>query len=79
MKKIILTLMVAAFVVAVQAETAKNCPLKDQCKPACCSVKAKNAEQAKAECCPLGKSFCNKKAAAKQACLKSPKAADTAN
>jgi len=80
MKKIILTLMVAAFAVAVQAGDAKNCPLKDKCKPACCPSKVQKAEQAKAGECPLGKPACCKKQVAnKQAVLQSPKAAEATN
>ena len=48
MKKLILSLTVVAFAVAVQAGDAKTCPMSGGDKPACCA-KA-NAEQTKAGC-----------------------------
>lgn len=80
MKKIILTLTVAAFAVAVQAGDAKNCPLKDKCKPADCPAKVEKADKAKSGDCPFAKpACCKKQVAAKQAALQSPKAAEAAN
>ena len=49
MKRIILSVMVVAFAVAVQAGDAKTCQVKDKDKPACCPSKVKSlARQAKA-------------------------------
>ena len=81
MKRIILTIMVAAFAVAVQAGDTKSCQekCKDKDKPACCPSKAKAADKAKDGCCPFAKSdSCPKKDAAKKEGLQSPKAADAA-
>ena len=71
MKKLVLSMMVAAFAVVVQAGTDKA-PTAE--KPACCAKKA--SMEAKAECpmaktCKAAKQTANK-APAKQA-LKSPK------
>ena len=81
MKRIILTAIVMAFAVTVQAGDAKTandqCPVKD--KPACCPSKVKVSAEAKDGCCPFAKSAaCSKKAPAKQPVLASPKAADAA-
>jgi hypothetical protein len=83
MKRIILTVIVAAFAVAVQADDAKKscqdkCTAKD--KPACCPSKTKVSAEAKDGCCPMAKSAsCDKQAKAKQqAALTSPKASDAA-
>ncbi|HOX55732.1 MAG TPA: hypothetical protein P5205_08910 [Candidatus Paceibacterota bacterium] len=84
MKKILLTVMVMAFAVAVQADDAKCCPLKDKDKPACCPSKVKTSVQAKEGVCPVGKAACCSKKtaakanAAKQTALVSPKATDSA-
>jgi hypothetical protein len=79
MKRIILTVIVAAFAVAAQAGDAKTCQVKDKDKPACCPSKAKASDQAKEGTCPFAKgATCSKQAPAKQAGLKSPKAADAA-
>ena len=60
MKRIILSVMVMAFAVAVQAGDAKTCQVKDQDKPACCPSKVKTSvqanttqvsDQAQAGCC----------------------------
>jgi hypothetical protein len=77
MKKIILSIIVMAFAVAVQADDAKTCPAKDKEKPSCCPSKAKAGEQAK-EGCPFAKKECckAKTEVAKQAALQSPKAAE---
>jgi hypothetical protein len=77
MKRIILSLIVMAFAVAVQADDAKKCPVKDQDKPACCPSKVKTSDQAKDKegCCPFAKSECGKQKEVKQAALASPKAA----
>ena len=82
MKRLILTVMVAAFAVAVQAGDAKSCAekctVKD--KPACCPSKVKVSDKAKDGCCPMAKdASCSKQAKAKQqTALTSPKAADAA-
>jgi len=74
MKKIILSGLLMAFAVAVQAGDAKACQDKDSGKPACCA--AKTSDQAKGTCCPFAaaKSACKEKPA-KQVALLSPKAA----
>ena len=81
MKRFVLTVIVAAFAVAVQAGDAKSC--QEKCtvkdKPACCPSKVKVSTEAKGGACPIAKSgACPKKAAANQTALASPKAADTA-
>ena len=83
MKRIILSVIVMAFAVAVQADDAKKCQVKDQDKPACCPSKVKTSDQAKEGTCPFAKSACSKQASAKattvkQTALASPKAADAA-
>jgi hypothetical protein len=78
MKRIILSVIVMAFAVAVQADDAKTCQVKDKEKPACCASKAKTSEQAKEGCCPFAKSACAKQAPVKQTVLVSPKAASDA-
>jgi hypothetical protein len=77
MKRIILSVMVLAFAVAVQAGDAKTCPLKNSDKPACCADKAKMSTGTKG-CCPFAKAACCKSASAKQTVLRSPKDSDTA-
>jgi len=74
MKRIILSVMVLAFAVAVQAADTKACQDKD--KPACCPSKAKTSTEAKGDCPFAAKSACCKQAPAKQQVLLSPKAAD---
>jgi len=72
MKKLILSLALVAFAVAVQAD-GDTCPAKDK---ACCPKQAecpKSAEQTKAGCCPAAKQTAKN---TKQ--LKSPKAASLA-
>ena len=81
MKRFVLTMMVAAFAVAVQAGDTKSC--QEKCtakdKPACCPSKVKVSTEAKGGCCPIAKSgACPKQAKAKQAVLASPKAAEVA-
>ena len=49
MKRIILSVMVLAFAVAVQAGDAKTCQDKDKDKPACCASKVKTSTEAKRE------------------------------
>jgi hypothetical protein len=82
MKRIILSLIVMAFAVAVQADDAKKSQVKDQDKPACCASKMKTSDQAKEGGCPFAKSACCKSkgakaTTAKQTVLASPKVADT--
>jgi hypothetical protein len=88
MKRILLTVIVMAFAVAVQAGDAKVSQDKGQDKPACCASKVKTsteANDAKDEGgCPFAKAACcsklmpAKQTTAKQPVLLSPKAADTA-
>jgi hypothetical protein len=75
MKRIILSAMVLAFAVAVQAGDAKTAPAKDQDMPSCCGSKVKTSTEAKGTC-PFAKAACCKKTAVKQTVLMSPKAAD---
>ncbi len=67
MKKLILTLTVAAFAVAVQAGGDTTCPAKDK---ACC---AKSAEQAKSTCPKMAEQAKAGCCAAKQTTAKSTK------
>jgi hypothetical protein len=88
MKRIILSVIVMAFAVAVQADDAKKCQVKDQDKPSCCPSKVKTSDQAKEGTCPFAKSACGKQkeasattakaTTAKQTALLSPKAAEAA-
>ena len=83
MKRIILTLTVLAFAVAVQADDTKTTQTKE--KPACCASKTKVSEDKEEGGCPFAKMACcgdkkvqAKKDTAKQPVLLSPKATDTA-
>src|SRR5437016_1591017 len=71
MKKLILSSIMLAFALAVQAGDTKTCQDKDA-KAACCS-KTKATEQTKAACCS-GMKMTSKETPGKQALL-SPKAA----
>ena len=80
MKKIILSVVVMAFAVAVQAGDAKTG--QDSDKPACCASKVKTSMEAKEAtpstakgCCGCCKQAQAKQTAAKQVVLLSPKAA----
>ena len=75
MKRIILSVMVLAFAVAVQADDAKTCPDKD--KSACCGGKVKTSNEAEASC-PVAKSKCCQQAAVKQAAVKQAPVKQTA-
>ena len=90
MKRILLSAIVMAFAVAVQAGDAKTSQAKDQDKPACCGGKMKTSTQVKMKtstevkegtsstakgCCGC----CKQQASAKQTVLLSPKAADALN
>jgi hypothetical protein len=75
MKRIILSAVVLAFTLAVQAGDAKTSQNKDKDKPACCANMGKTSDQAKGTC-PFAKSGCSKAAPVKQTALLSPKAAD---
>ena len=77
MKRIILSVMVLAFAVAVQAGDAKTCQDKDKDKPACCASKVKTSDEAKG-CCPFAKAACCQPTPAKHTVLLSPKAAGDA-
>ena len=83
MKRIILSVVVLAFAVAVQAGDAQTGQDNDKDKPACCAGKVKTSNEAKGTC-PVAKGECCKQAAAKQNAVKqtallSPKAAGTLN
>ena len=78
MKRIILSVIVMAFAIAVQAGDAKTSQAKDQDQPACCGGKMKTSIQAKEGTCPMAKSACCKQAPVKQTALLSPKAAEIA-
>ncbi len=57
MKRIILSVIVMAFAVAVQADDAKTCQVKDKDKPACCPSKVQTSaagckDKEQAGCCP---------------------------
>ena len=72
MKRIILSAMVLAFAVAVQAgdtKTAQDAP-KDM--PSCCSSKVKVSTEAKEGTCPMAKGSCCKQSAAKRTAAKQP-------
>ena len=90
MKRILLSAIVVAFAVAVQAGDAKTSQAKDQDQPACCGGKMKTSTQVKMKtstkvaegtsstakgCCGC----CKQQASAKQTVLLSPKAADAVN
>ena len=79
MKRIILSVAVLFFALAVQAEDAKvSTGAKDKEAPSCCSEKVKTSDDAKGTC-PFAKTSCCKAApAVKQTALLSPKAADLA-
>ena len=76
MKRIILSVMVLAFAVAVQAGDAKTSQAKDKDAPSCCSSKMKTSNEAKGSC-PFAATACCKQTKVKTVLL-SPKAADTA-
>jgi hypothetical protein len=78
MKRIILSIMVLAFAVAVQAGDAKTGQDKDKDAPTCCTGKVKVSNQAKEGSCPFAKAACCKQAPVKQTVLLSPKAAGDA-
>ncbi len=84
MKRIVLTVMLMAFAVAVQAGDAQTSQNKDKDKPACCASKVKTSAEAKEGGCPFAKAAaCSKQTTAKatatkQTALLSPKAVDTA-
>ncbi len=78
MKRIILSVIVMAFAVAVQADDGKTSQNKDKDKPACCASKVKTSDQAKEGSCPFAKSACSKQKETKQTALASPKAAGEA-
>ena len=82
MKRIILSIMVLAFAVAVQAGDAKTAQVKDKDAPACCGGKVKTSYEATSTeakgTCPFAKAACCKQAPVKQTVLLSPKAAETA-
>ncbi len=83
MKKIILSLMLVAFAVAVQAGDAKTCQDKEKTAAGCCGNKMKTSQQAQGTCPFAAKAACSKQTAAKktevkQTALLSPKALETA-
>ncbi len=81
MKRIILSVVVLAFAVAVQAGDAKKGPAKEQDLPACCGGKMKTSTQVKDKeaTCPMTKCSNCKQKVVKQTALLSPKAAGAAN
>ena len=88
MKKLMLSTMLMAFALAVQAGDSTTCQdknAKDVAKPACCA-KAKSPDAAKAQCCNQAKAKATCPFLAKTACcktaqtkplLQSPKASDS--
>jgi hypothetical protein len=81
MKRIILSVIVMAFAVAVQADDAKSKQTQDGEKPACCSKMKVSKDDGGG--CPFAKGACGKKDqakkdTAKQPVLLTPKAADAA-
>jgi hypothetical protein len=77
MKKIILSVVLLAFAVAVQAGDGKCCQAKDTSKPSCCATKT--SMEAKSTSCPLTAAKSTSKAKpVKQVALLSPKAASLA-
>ncbi len=85
MKRLILTVTILAFAVAVQAGDANTKQTKDAEKPACCAKKTQVSDTKDEGACPFAKHACcaekkeqAKKTAAKQPVLLSPKALDTA-
>jgi len=78
MKKILLSLVLAAFAVAAQAGDAKVCPFMEGAKSGCCSGtcsdQVKTSDQAKGGCCSAAKTAAKAKPAKAQVLL-SPKAA----
>ena len=80
MKRILLSVIVMAFAVAVQAGDAKTSQAKDQEQPACCGGKMKTSTQVNegpssaTGCCGC----CKQQTPAKQVALLSPKAAGEA-
>ena len=76
MKLIILSAMLLASLVAVQAGDAKTSQAKDKETPSCCGGMVKTSYETKGTC-PAAKTACCKAAPAiKQTALLSPKAAD---
>ncbi len=81
MKRFILTVVVAALAVAVQAGDSKTSQSKGNAAPACCSKmqtstecgKMKTSMESKDSTCPFAKASCCKKK--QQTALLSPKAA----
>jgi hypothetical protein len=76
MNRILFSIALIAFAVAVQAGDTKSCSqTKDQAKSSCGSEKVKTSDQAKGGCCSAAKESCCKESA-KQVSLPSPKASD---
>jgi hypothetical protein len=78
MKRILLSVIVMAFAIAVQAGDSKTSQPKDQDQPACCGSKMKTSIQTKEVTDSPAKSCCGcckQRTSAKQVGLKSPKAA----
>jgi hypothetical protein len=78
MQKIILSAIVMAFAVAVQAGDAKTCQDKTKEEGGCCASKMKVSTEAKGSCPFMKAAACAKPAPVKQTALLSPKAADQA-
>jgi hypothetical protein len=78
MKRILLSVIVMAFAVAVQAGDAKTKQPKDQDQPACCGSKMKTSTPAKEGTATTEKTCCGcckQQKATKPVSLMSPKAA----
>ena len=72
MKRIILSVIVMAFAVAVQAGDAKTAQNKDKDMQGCCASKVKVSTEAKESSCPFAKAACCKQSSAKQTAAKRP-------
>jgi len=79
MKKILLSLTLAAFAIAAEAGDAKVCPFMEGAKSGCCSgeksEQVKTSTKAQGGCCSEAKAAACKAKPAKAQVLMSPKAA----
>jgi hypothetical protein len=72
MKRIILSVIVMAFAVAVQAGDAKTAQDTAKDTPGCCASKVKVSTEAKEGSCPFAKAACCKQSSAKQTAARQP-------
>jgi hypothetical protein len=72
MKRIILSAIVMAFAVAVQAGDAKTAQDTTKDTGGCCASKVKVSTEAKEATCPFAKAACCKQSSAKQTPVKQP-------